>query len=381
MSGVRGQREGSDRFASLLGALGRAGRPGVELAVRLDLVRSLGLRQAFKRRREEATVAERPAGGMRPGYREIWLDAARDLGAEATELGDGFMELRRGDTSVLVWNSWVPLDDAVTLRLAEDKILSRAKLEAAGLPVPEHALFELADLSPALDFLEARSSSCMVKPADSSGGSGATSGVREANGLLRACLRAARIGKKMLIETQVPGDLYRLLFLEGEFVDAVRRLPPRVTGDGRATIAELVAAENERRREVGAAQRMGLLRLDLDSLLTLEQAGLNPRSILGPGERLAVKTVVNQNSAEDNANVRDEVGESLVVDARAAVRALGVRLAGVDLITPDPSVSLKTAKGAILEVNGTPGLHYHYDVSNPEHAVPVAVPILERLLR
>jgi hypothetical protein len=85
---------------------------------------------------------------MRPGYREIWLDAARELGAEATEVGGGFMELRRGDAWALVWNSWVPLDDAVTLRFAEEKTLARTRLEAAGLPVPGYALFEFSDLSP-----------------------------------------------------------------------------------------------------------------------------------------------------------------------------------------------------------------------------------------
>jgi D-alanine-D-alanine ligase-like ATP-grasp enzyme len=382
VSGVRSQRGNrTDGYTYLLEALGRAGRPGLELAVRLDLLRSLGPRHALNRRREEARAAARVPGGMRPGYREIWLDAAREIGAEATELGDGFIDVRRGDESTLVWNSWVPLDDAVTLRFADHKLLARPRLDAAGLPVPEHALFEPSDPSPAFAFLEARSGPCVVKPADSAGGSGATSGVRTPRALRRASLRAARISAKIVIEAQIPGDLYRLLFLEGELVDAVRRLPPRVTGDGRATIAELVAAENQWRVRAGTAERTGLLRLDLDSVLTLEHVGLGVRSVPAAGERLAVKSVVNQNSAEDNASVRDEVGKALVADAEAAVRAVGVRLAGVDLITPDPSVRLSEAGGAILEVNGGPGLHYHYDVSNPGQAVPVAVPILERLLR
>ncbi len=33
-----------------------------------------------------------------------------------------------------------------------------------------------------------------------------------------------------------------------------------------------------------------------------------------------------------------------------------------------------------LEVNGTPGLHYHYQVSKQPTENPVAIPILERLL-
>jgi hypothetical protein len=32
-------------------------------------------------------------------------------------------------------------------------------------------------------------------------------------------------------------------------------------------------------------------------------------------------------------------------------------------------------------VNATPGFHYHYQVAGGHQATPVAVPILERLLR
>jgi hypothetical protein len=43
-------------------------------------------------------------------------------------------------------------------------------------------------------------------------------------------------------------------------------------------------------------------------------------------------------------------------------------------------MALRDGDGGIIEVNGTPGLHYHYDRSDPERSVDVAVPILERAL-
>ena len=64
----------------------------------------------------------------------------------------------------------------------------------------------------------------------------------------------------------------------------------------------------------------------------------------------------------------------------SAARAVGVRLAGVDLITPDASLPLDAAGGVILEVNATPGLQYHYEVRDPVRATPVMAPILEALL-
>ncbi len=44
------------------------------------------------------------------------------------------------------------------------------------------------------------------------------------------------------------------------------------------------------------------------------------------------------------------------------------------------STSRTWSGGSILEVNGTPGLHYHYQVVKQPTENPIAVPILERLL-
>lgn len=317
---------------------------------------------------------------MRPGYRRLWTEAAEQIGAEVSDPGDGFLEIRRGDRRTRVWHSWVALDDAVTLRFADSKTRSRGALAAAGLPVPAQEAFELADPRPAVEFLAGAEGPCVVKPADAAGGSGATTGVRTTDQLQRACLRAGRLSRRLLIEAQVLGDLYRVLVLEGEVLGVIRRDPPRVLGDGRSTVAELVDAENAGRVAAAEGGRTGLLRIDLDAVFCLQNQGLKPSSVIGEGERVDVKTVVNQNGPDDNVDAREEASEDLLADAVAAAGVIGVRLAGVDLITPDPSRSLRDGGGAIIEVNATPGLHYHYNGANPERLEPVAVPILERAL-
>ena len=50
----------------------------------------------------------------------------------------------------------------------------------------------------------------------------------------------------------------------------------------------------------------------------------------------------------------------VVDEAIRAVAAVGLRLAGVDIITPDLGKGIADAGGAIVEVNSPPGLHYHY---------------------
>jgi D-alanine-D-alanine ligase-like ATP-grasp enzyme len=52
----------------------------------------------------------------------------------------------------------------------------------------------------------------------------------------------------------------------------------------------------------------------------------------------------------------------------------------VDVVTPDIGRPLAEAGGTIIEVNGTPGFQYHYQVADRAGATRVAIPILERVL-
>lgn len=364
----------------VIGALGSAGRPGRELGVRLDILRSTGVRYARQRRREEALLTALASDPRKSAYRVIWQRAADEVGAELTVIHGDFLDLRAGDRRARVWRHWVPLDDAVTLRFALDKTAVHEVLSRAGLPLPEHEEWDASKLNGAAEFLERSPAPCVVKPTGGASGSGATTGVRTRDQLLRARLRASRLSRRLLIERQAEGDMYRLLFMDGELLDTVRRRPPRITGDGRSTIRELIAAENRSRLDPEHPVSMPILRVDLDSLFTLEAAGLSLESVLPADTTIAVKTVTSQNRIEDNETVREPIAPDLVAEAREAAAQVGVRLAGVDLITPDLSRCLKESGGVIIEVNGTPGLHYHYQVADEANATPVAVPILRRLL-
>jgi cyanophycin synthetase len=234
--------------------------------------------------------------------------------------------------------------------------------------------FDRGDAAPALAFLARSGTACFVKPVNGAGGAGATGGVWSPQQLRRAVLRAGRRFDRLVIERQLPGDVYRLLFLDGELLDVIRRRPAHVTGDGRSTIRELSAAAHDR----GASP--WLLAIDLDCVFALERSGWRLDAVPPPGRRVVVKTAVNANGPEDNESVFGEVAADLVAQARRAASIVGVRLAGVDVVTPDPARALEAAGGAVLEVNATPGLGYHDAIRNPGRVEPVATQVLRRLL-
>jgi cyanophycin synthetase len=357
----------------------RGGRIGRSLAPVLDLAAATGVRNLLTRRREEMEYASRS-----PKYRvnlRIWSEAARACGGSVQELGAGFLEIVAGAASARVWMQVTPLDNEVALRLALDKTATQSLLSAKGLPVPEHISFDLADPSSALRLVEG-GGTWVVKPADGTGsGQGTTTGIRTEAEFLRASARASRGSTRQLLERQVPGEEYRLLLLDGELLGAVRRSPPSVVGDGVSTVAGLVHAENRRRLDALGDAGVMLITLDLDALLTLARDGTGPRTVPPAGSEVRVKTARNQAGSRDSETIeRGVFAEELVDEARRAAAAVDMRLAGVDLITSDPGRSLAASGGAIIEVNGTPGLHYHYLVRNPAAATPVAVPILMKML-
>jgi cyanophycin synthetase len=274
------------------------------------------------------------------------------------------------------------LDDAVHLLLALDKVLVQRLLREAGLSVISHVEFDAADPRSAFEYMEEAQGPCVVKPAEgTSGGQGVTCGIDSLEAFKRAVVWARRWDRRVLIETQATGEEYRFLFLDGELLGIVRRRPPVVVGDGKSCIMDLISAENQRRADGEGWHGMPPLVVDLDCVLTLQRAGLSLRSVLADGEAVRVKSMVNHSgAAETDAIAPAEVAPELLDEVARAVRAVGLRLASVEVVTPDPSRSLRAAGGVVLEVNGAPGLHYHYVVSEPAGMNRVAIPILTRLL-
>ncbi len=309
-------------------------------------------------------------------YREIWCHAARQIDATVEDTKRELLCISRGDATAKVYQNYTDLDGPVTLHAAGNKPLVHETLRACGISTPNFLAFSVANLAAAEDFLRTQGE-CVVKPAaDTGAGAGVTTGVRTRRQLRRAAIRAAGHGPELLIEKQISGKNVRLLYLDGQLLDAVERRPPSVIGDGRSTVARLVATANRHRRDQGAHVAQVLLRYDLDMQHTLSAQQLSWRDVPAHGRCVRLKTVVNDNSAADNHAVANIVCRELVETGRRAAQAVGVRLAGVDIVTPDLTVDLSTAGGVVVEINTTPGLYIHKN----KQGASVAIPILEACL-
>ncbi len=312
-------------------------------------------------------------------YERTWREAAEELGGTWTQLVAGIAEIEIQGRKTRVDGSVSEVDSPVTLAVLHDKPLTHRLLAEQGLAVPRHACFTLKNIRPAIEFLNSSRGNCVVKPSGGTGGGrGVTTGIRRHSHLARASAIAAVYADDLMIEEQIAGDNYRLLYLDGELIDSFVRRLPTVIADGRSTIARLVDLANDERLKHGSGISQVLLTVDLDMRRTLANEGLSLRSVPAAGTTITLKTVVNENSGMDNTTATQYLCNSIIEDGAKAVRALRVRFAGIDIVTRNPSVPLVESGGVILEVNGTPNLYYHYQ--KHDGGFPVAVHLLRRLL-
>ncbi|MFT3987029.1 hypothetical protein [Aestuariivirga sp.] len=315
-------------------------------------------------------------------YREYWRRVARDIGGRTEELGAGFIRITNGGRSAIVRQGEMRLDDHLTLDMMGNKPLTYRLMMEQGCAVPQYAAFTFRDLKPALSLLETTGGPLVVKPASGTGGgNGVITGIRDTKALKAASFLASRFDTRLLAEKQIEGQSHRLLYLDGLLLDAIRRDPPSVTGDGRSNIRDLMRMETARRLEWEPFTALSPLRLDREARNTLDAQGLKPSTVLQARHKAIVKHAANQNAANENHVVTRDVHPATARLGRRMVNALGVRFAGVDIIARDISQPLGPANGVIGEINTTPGLHHHDLVASRSDGRMIGTVIIEQLMR
>ncbi len=311
-------------------------------------------------------------------YAEFWRTAARNIGAEVHQWKSGYLQISRDGLTTTTYLTRVMLNSGLSEQILESKELTHDLLSRNDYPVPKHVIFTKSTLQLATEFLDRQTGPIVVKPAgDTAGGRGVTTGIETESALKAAVRIAARYNRSILAEEQVSGASYRLLYVGGELIDAVRRDPPVLAGDGRHTIRQLIKFENLRRLEHRPICSLMPLFFDADCENKLATQGLTQHSIPEAGRVFDVKQAVNANTAAENHNVRADVHESIVAAGSRLVTDLGLSLGGIDLQCSDISVPLSVSNGRFIEINSPAGLHHHYLIAEPGSGIPVAEVLLE----
>lgn len=306
------------------------------------------------------------------------VDAARRRGIPVERLNSGsLLRLGWGARQRLLRASVTDRTGLIAAELAGDKAQAKTLLEAVGCPTARGEVARTAD--EAVAAAARLGGRVVVKPLDGNHGRGVTTGLDTSEAVRKAFALAAPHGRRVIVEQELPGRDYRVLVVDGRVVAVAERRPPCVEGDGRRSVAELVEEVNaDPRRGVGHENSLTRIRLDEEALALLARQGLSPESVPEAGVRVLLRTAANLSSGGTATDRTQEIHPANAAIARRAALALGLDVAGVDLLAPDIRRSVRDTGGGVVEVNAAPGLRMHLSPSEGE-ARDVARPIVEMM--
>jgi D-alanine-D-alanine ligase-like ATP-grasp enzyme len=138
--------------------------------------------------------------------------------------------------------------------------------------------------------------------------------------------------------------------LDDEVVFATRKADFAIAGDGEHSISHLLRAHND------AFTGTGVSPPDAKNILATValRHGVSGDHVLGNGEKLVLPGRRNLSAGGDVADFTTDVPGALAALALAATKALGLRVAGIDIF--DVSENRDLSDLIVIEVNGNPGI-------------------------
>ncbi|SDT35669.1 ATP-grasp domain-containing protein [Bradyrhizobium canariense] len=257
--------------------------------------------------------------------------------------------------------SWYPQNNATAATLASDKYFTNIVLQRAGVRTLGGEYFFLHErhrahrvkgheIDDALGYFAKLGAIAFVKPLTGSRGDFAQAVDGEA-ALVRYIREVSRYYDSILIQPLVSGLEYRIFLLDDDVVYSARKYPPSVLGDGVRPIRDLLIEHNM------ALQARGLS----PAFVSAERDG-SLDLVLAEGERWEIPGRMNLSAGGTMVleELRSDAASTL---AKKAVRALGLRVAAVDLFT---SISGDAEATAVIEVNSNPSIRLLEERARPD---------------
>jgi len=307
------------------------------------------------------------------------VEAATERKIPHIRLTDGnLVQLGHGGAQRRIWTAETDRTSAIAESIASDKDLTKTLLQSCGVPVPEGSLVKSAE--EAWEEAQDIGLPVVVKPYDGNHGRGVSVNLMTQADVEKAYHLAARKGdsKSVIVERFITGDEHRLLVVGKHVVAAAKGESLWVSGDGVSNVIALVDNQINIDPRRGTDENSPLNALapekGAEIILELERQGMTAYSVPQDGQRVLIQP--NGNVAYD---VTDKVHPSVAAAAALAARVVGLDIAGVDLVAEDISRPLAEQRGAIIEVNASPGLLSHLKPAEGGQPRPIGTAIVGHL--
>ena len=289
------------------------------------------------------------------------------------------MQLGQGKYQQRIRATMTSKTSALAVDIAGDKKMTNSLLGSAGLPVPRSEVVRTED--EAVAAAKRIGFPVVTKPLDGNHGRGVGLDLRTERAVrtgFKRALKESRNGR-VVVESFVTGNDYRVLVIGGRMVAIAERVPAHVIGDGKHTVAELVEITNQDpRRGIGHEKVLTRIKVDDAAMELVKKQGFGIDDVPPKGEMVLLAATGNMSTGGISIDRTWEAHEDNVEIAEEAARVVGLDVAGIDFLAPDISQPVRETGGAIVEVNAAPGfrMHTHPTEGEPQYVAKHVVDLL-----
>lgn len=284
------------------------------------------------------------------------VDGAKARAIPTLRLTEGnLVQLGYGKAQRRIWTAETDSTSAVAESIAHDKELTRQLLTSVGVSVPEGRFVSSAE--DAWTAAQELGLPVVVKPQSGNKGRGVSIQLEDRESVLQAFAIAEKefVASRVVVERCIPGRQHRVLVVGNKAVAATGGQPQTLVGDGVHSIEELAVIGNQDPlRGDDAAQPLMPFVIDPIALDLLRRQGVDPKAVLAAG-----RSAVLRHNGDLTIDETDRLHPEIAAQCVLAARAIGLDVAGIDLIAEDIGRPLEQQGGAVIEVNSSPGLIMH----------------------
>ena len=309
----------------------------------------------------------------RPGATSlVMLEAARRRGIPVRRNpDDGVVQLGLGAAQRWLQSTMTDFTSVLATEITSDKHRTKSVLRRVGLGVPDGDTARTVE--EALAIARDVGFPVLLKPLDANNGRGISGRIDTPDGVRAAWPLAAAEHEIVVVERFAQGNDHRVVVVNRRVVACVERVPAHVVGDGRRSIRALADEINRDFKRSTANPRASLTTLPLDALTTayLARTDRTLDSVPADGEIVYLRATANISTGGTAIDRTDAMHPRNRTLCELAAGAVGLDVAGLDVLTPDIAVPFDANGAVIIEVNASPGIRMHTD---PDVGVPRDVP-------
>lgn len=287
------------------------------------------------------------------------VQEAHYRGIPVTRIGhESLVRLGYGKHSRLIQSTLTDATSCIAADISSNKQLTKAILDSHNVPVPYGKV--VYSESSAVVAANQIGFPVAVKPFDGNQGKGVSINLNNDTEVRKAFQEAVKHSSGVIVEQYITGKDYRILVIGGAVKAVSLRIPAAVIGDGIHSIRELVKIMNAD-PERGESHEKALTKIKLDSVAQelLQRHGMDEGHIPGDGQIVTLRSNGNISTGGVSIDCTDRIHPDNAAIAINASNAIGIDIAGIDMVATDISQSIQDTTGAVIEVNAAPGIRMH----------------------